>query len=85
MSAVSPQDLQCLTVLQAAVADPVGIVLRTNNAAHARQTLYNFRSKFGDPTLAEIHIRVSPRDSEHELWLIRRTSINPTVGLTDFI
>jgi hypothetical protein len=76
----SAQEFNCLAVLQAASTSALGIVVRTNNPASARQKLYNFRKDLGDPTFADIHIRVSPDDSEHELWLLRHSpAAAPTV------
>lgn len=70
----SPLEVQCLAVLRAASSAQFGVVLRTSNAAKARATLYRIRKDLGDVALAAIHIRVSPDDSEHELWLLRRSA-----------
>jgi hypothetical protein len=63
-------DIQCATVLYAAAAAQVGIVVRTDNVIRARAALYRSRNALSDPELAAISIRVSPDDSEHELWIL---------------
>jgi hypothetical protein len=65
---------QCLTVLQAAASATVGLCIKTNDPYRARASLYRFRKEFGDQTLSILQIRVSPTDSEHEIWIIRPTS-----------
>jgi hypothetical protein len=67
-------ELQCLAILQTAATSEVGIVVRTNDAARARLILYKVRKDVGDVELSSIAIRVSPDDSEHELWLLRNAS-----------
>lgn len=76
-------DTQCLSVLQAAASSAVGLCIRTNNAFKARAELYRFRKDFGDPELRSLQIRVSPNDSENELWILRPDKINAvTVSLS---
>lgn len=65
-------ELQCHAVLSAAASSELGIVIQTQSPQKARNSLYTFRKSFGDPTFNDLHIRVSPNDSEHELWIIRR-------------
>jgi hypothetical protein len=65
-------------ILNAALTSALGIVVRTNDAAKARATLYRVRKLLGDVELGQLQIRVSPDDSEHELWIIRKTEVGPT-------
>ena len=64
-------DMQCLTVLQAAAAAEIGLCVKTNDPYKARASLYRFRKSLGDATLATLQIRVSPNDSEGEIWILR--------------
>lgn len=73
-------DMQCHTVLLAAASAEVGLVLRTNDPYRARASLYRFRNAIGDAELRGLQIRVSPDDSEHEIWIIRQAS--PTTAVT---
>lgn len=75
-------DIQCHAVLTAAASADIGIVVNTNNPVKARASIYAFRKALADPSFADIHIRVSPNDSEHELWVIRRQSKATTQGFT---
>lgn len=82
----TPQETQCLAVLQAAASAQIGIVLRTNNPARTRQALYNFRRIWASPDFAEIHIRASPADPEGELWLLRtNAAADPGTILVDSV
>ena len=76
----TPQDYQCLAILQSIAASPHGQVIRTNNPAKARQVLYNFRKEFGDPTFADLQMRVSPDNTECEIWFIKKNSA-PVVNI----
>lgn len=78
----SPHELQCLVILQAAASATLGLVITTNNPFKARAALYDARK--GDPSLASLHIRVSPNDSEHELWIIKRDA-NPGFSMESLI
>lgn len=71
-------ELQCATILREARSATHGVVVLTNDPAKARATFYRVRKMLGDVDLAEIQIRVSPNDTEHELWLINRSGIGPT-------
>jgi hypothetical protein len=64
------QETHCLTVLYAGASAAIGLVLRTDDPAKARAALYHARNMLNDPELASLTIRVSPDDSEHELWLL---------------
>ena len=82
----TPQEAQCLAVLQAAATAQVGICLRTSNPMRARQALYNFRRAFGSPEFADIHIRASPTDPDGALWLLRRNEAAVvTLANTDLV
>lgn len=82
----TPQEVQCLAVLQAAASAQIGIVLRTDNPTRTRQVIYNFRRTWGAPEFADIHIRASPIDPDGALWLLRRADVAaPFVALADLI
>ena len=74
----TPTEISCFAVLQAAASAPLGIIVRTNNPVKARASLYKCRNMLNDPTLAALSIRVSPDNSEAELWLLS----NRQAGLT---
>jgi hypothetical protein len=74
----SAQEMQCYAVLQAALESDIGIAVRTNNPTKARQAIYNFRKELGDTIYEDIQIRVSPDNTENELWLIRRRKASAT-------
>jgi hypothetical protein len=75
----SSLDMQCRAILYAAASAEIGIVVRTNDPVRARLALYKVRRELGDTELAKLQIRVSPTDSEHEIWIIRNASV--TVSL----
>jgi hypothetical protein len=72
--ALSPVELQCSVILNAAISATFGLVVRTNDPYKARAMLYRVRKELGDTELAGLHIRVSPDDTEGSLWVIRRNS-----------
>jgi hypothetical protein len=74
-------ETQCAMILQSFLSSTCGQVLRTNDPIKARATLYRVRKLLGDSELASLHIRVSPDDSEHELWLVKRSAM-PDLSLT---
>lgn len=57
-AAARQQDLSSL--LYAALASPIGILLRCSDLERTRQALYQARTKVGDGKLAGLQIRVSP-------------------------
>lgn len=82
----TPQETQCLAVLQAAASEQIGIVLRTDNPARTRQALYNFRRAWGSPDFADIHIRASPTNPDGALWLLRHSEASaPTFTHSDLV
>lgn len=72
---LSPLEVQCAQILNSALNSTYGLVVRTSSAAKARATFYRTRSILGDATFQDIQIRVSPDDSECELWLIRKSML----------
>jgi len=78
----TPQELQCLSVLQAAASATVGIVLRTNNPMKARQVLYTFRRAWGSPEFADLQIRAAPGEADNTLWILRHSQAAATVEAT---
>lgn len=64
------QEVQCSTILYAAASAEIGIVVRTDNPIKARAALYRLRNLLNDPELASLSIRVSPEDSEKQLWIL---------------
>lgn len=52
-----------LTILQAALDEPIGLLLRTSDPSRARAALYKARADAGaDPALSALQIRISPFD-----------------------
>lgn len=51
---------QLLAVLHAALEEPIGIVIQTNDTVRAKMSLYRCRAAAEDPALAELQIRTSP-------------------------
>lgn len=70
-------ELQCNAILTAAASADIGICVTTDNVNRARQCLYRFRKELGDPTFENLQIRVSPNNTEREIWIIRKDA---TVG-----
>lgn len=70
-------DMQCLTVLEAARDSDIGLCIKTNDPYKARASLYKFRKDLGDVTLTSLQIRVSPNNSENEIWILK-----PNLGAT---
>jgi len=68
--------LVILNLLSSVLDTPYGIVVYTNDAHRARAEIYRVRKLIANPRFYEIQIRVSPDDSEHEIWLIRREQVN---------
>jgi hypothetical protein len=76
-------DHQCHAILSSAISAEHGIRLSTNDPTRARQQLYRYRKAIGDTSFDEVHIRTSPDDAEHELWLIHRPKITLTFTADD--
>jgi hypothetical protein len=66
-------ETQCAHILNTAKDATFGIIVKTNNPTKARAAFYRTRKLLGDVELDPLHIRVSPDDSEGELWIIRRS------------
>ena len=66
-------ELQCLAIWKAALSSTVGIRVGTNDPTRARALMYKVRSTAGDVELNPLMIRVSPDDSEGELWILRNS------------
>jgi len=49
-----------LDILYLALAEPIGLVVRTSDRDRARQQLYQARTKAGDDALKDLQFRVSP-------------------------
>jgi len=47
-------------ILYSALAEPIGLVLRTSDVHRARQRLYEARQKAGDPVLSRLQFRFAP-------------------------
>lgn len=75
-------DAQCLTILQSAVSAEFGLVIRCADPLKTRASFYKVRKNFGDPTMSDLTIRVSPDDPAHEIWLFHLRRANaPTLSL----
>lgn len=72
---MDPAELhQCAAIFRSAADASTGIVVRTDDAARARVMLYEARKLLGDVEFNQLMIRVSPDDTEHELWIIRNAA-----------
>ena len=74
-------ELQSDAILRAAAQAEYGIIVRIIMTAtivaptlRAKQVLYAYRRNLG-PDFKAIQIRLSPRDPDHELWLINGNNI----------
>ena len=65
-----PDDLALREILYLALAEPIGLLLRSNDPARARAQLYAERKRSGDPDLAGLQIRSSPLE-DGELVIVR--------------
>lgn len=70
--ALNAAEHQCSVILLAAASATFGIIVGTNDPYKARAMLYRVRKELGDSTLAGLHIRVSPDNTEGAVWIIRR-------------
>ena len=61
------QNLQLLELLYQALAEPFGIILRTNSVHRLRQRLYDVRKD--KPELSRLSFHPSPIEPETELWI----------------
>lgn len=68
------QGRQILTIFRTACDSQYGVIVRTDNAALARVVFYDVRKEIGDVEFNQLVIRVSPDDTEHELWLIKNAA-----------
>lgn len=75
----------CAAIFRAAADATTGLVLRTNDAARARLMLYEARRTLGDAEFNQLMIRVSPDDTEHELWLIRNAAVMLDLKATEIL
>jgi hypothetical protein len=78
---VNAIETQCAMILNEAKSTAHGLVVRTSDAYRARATFYRVRRMVGDIELSKLQIRVSPDDSEHELWIIRLDAVAPTFNI----
>ncbi len=72
----APTDMLILSVLQTAVASPLGIEIKTNDVTKARSEIYRVRKSFGEPAMQDIQVRVCPSDPGSRLWLLRKGEVN---------
>ena len=80
---MTPVELQCIEIMRSALTATYGLVVFTNDAAKARATFYRARQLLGDREFSTLQIRVSPDDSEHELWLLRTQGATLNLGAMD--
>lgn len=78
-------ELQCERILRAACESEYGIVVKTNDPYKARALFYHVRKISGDSEFEHLTIRVSPDDSERELWIIRNSSRMIDLKATDLL
>lgn len=62
-----------LHLLYEALAQKIGIVVRTNSVDRLRQALYQERKKSSDESLKDVVVAVSRDDPAHELWLFNNS------------
>lgn len=63
-------DPKLLEILYAALAEPVGLTVRTNSVEKLRQKLYVIRAEFAD--LQCLSFSPSPVEPETELWIVKK-------------
>ena len=68
--AMTTHRAQAAEVLYAALAEPIGLVLRTSDTKRVRQHLYAARRAACDPALEILSIRISPFP-EGDLVIVR--------------
>lgn len=51
---------ELLLLLDLAVGEPIGLLLRCSSAEKARAALYSARAASGDPRFVELQFRISP-------------------------
>lgn len=54
------RDELILATMRRAMAEPIGLLLQTQDPKGLRQIMYRIRSKYGDSSLVELQIRFSP-------------------------
>lgn len=67
-------ELHCIALWRLAADAATGLIIATNDPARARITMYNARKLCGDSDFDNLMIRVSPDDSEHQIWIIHNAS-----------
>lgn len=70
--------LEASQILYLALAEPIGLFLRTSSSTQAKARLYQARIKLGDPALAGLQIRTSPIEGG-DLILVKGTIQLPKV------
>lgn len=48
------------SILESAMAQPIGLLLRCSDPIAARAALYRARTKAGNPAMSQLQIRISP-------------------------
>ena len=61
------------SLLYSALAEPIGLLLRTGDFTRARQKLYAARAATRDPALQILQFRASPFPQEGDLIIIKET------------
>lgn len=64
-------EYQAIAIMQAAVNSRHGITVPTNDPQRCRLALYATRRLVGDVEFNKLIARVSPDNSEGELWLVK--------------
>jgi hypothetical protein len=67
-------ELQCLAIWKEALGASVGLRVGTNDPTRARAQMYKVRTMIGDVDLSSLMIRVSPDDTEGEIWILRNAA-----------
>ena len=60
------------TILYLALAEPIGLLVRTSNFVRARQKLYAARAEAKDPDLDQLQLRTSPGLEGGDLIIVKQ-------------
>lgn len=74
-----------LTILQTALSEPIGLILKTSDPVRARAALYRARSEANDPNLSALQIRTSPLPDEGDLIICHHQAPKRAPNLDDLL
>jgi len=73
---------QLRAIMYQALAEPIGLLVSTNDFARARAAFYRARAETGDPELAGLQFRASPGIDGGELLIINQ-KLQPVAPATE--